>query len=340
MKHDTGSGIIKLVHRYILPGINKLMDMVPSRLVLYIGTLCVGYFLLQSFHEKTWLTFLVFAELEKNDVFNSAIAIFLLTFPVVTFNWLLKNRDTLSQSRQMRDQRNEGLFANALQLLFKENDKQANAAGLKELMRLRQSRFIDPVHIDLITATELNLKGILLSAADLQEANLPEANLQKANLSRANLYGANLPEADMQEVNLLEANLQRVILQGTNLQGANLKGANLQGANLEEADLQGANLHGADLEGTNLLEANLQGANLQGANLQGANLEGVNLQGANLEGVNLQGADLQEANLEGVKNPDPGMLRKAKNWREAILDTDLRQQAEEAGRAGQAINEP
>ena len=91
MKHDTGSNIIKLIYRYILQGTSKLMDMMLSRLVLYIGTLCVGYLLLKLFHETTWLSFLIFAELENNDVFNSAIAIFLLTFPVVTFNWFLKN---------------------------------------------------------------------------------------------------------------------------------------------------------------------------------------------------------------------------------------------------------
>ena len=91
MKHDTGSNIIKLIYRYILQGTSKLMDMMSSRLVLYIGTLCVGYLLLKLFHETTWLAFLIFAELENNDVFNSALAIFLLTFPVVTFNWFLKN---------------------------------------------------------------------------------------------------------------------------------------------------------------------------------------------------------------------------------------------------------
>ena len=275
MKHDTSSGIIKLIHRYILPGINKLVDMVLSRFMLYIAALCAGYFLLELFYETTWLTFLIFEELEGNNVFNSALAIFLLTFPVVTLNWLLKNRDTLRQSRQMQDQQNEGLFANALQLLFKENDKQANSAGLKELMRLRQNRFIDPVRIDLITAAKLYLEEALLDAVDIQEANLPGANLRKADL------------------------------QGTNLQRADISRANLEEANLSEA------------------------------NLQKANLRGANLQGANLQEVNLHGADLQR-----TKGLTPGMLRKAKNWREARLDPSLRQQAEAADRADQAINEP
>ena len=335
MKHDTGSNIIKLVHRIFRQAQIKLVGIVLSRFVLYIAALCVGYFLLQSFHEKKWLTFLVFAELEENDVFNSAIAIFLLTFPVVTFNWLLKNKDTLSQSRQMRDQQNEGLFTNALQLVFKENDKQANSVGLKELVRLRQNRLIDPARVDLVTTAELDLKGVSLNAADLQEVKLPGAKLQKASLPGANLYGANLQEADLQEVNLQEADLQGAKLLEAKLQGANLRGAKLRGASLEEADLKGAKLHGTDLKGVILQRANLQGANLQEANLRGADLRGTILQEANI-----QEADLKGASLLGAKGLTPGMIRQTINWREAILDTDLRQQAEEAGRADQAINEP
>ena len=128
-------------------------------------------------------------------------------------------------------------------------------------------------------------------------------DLSEAPLDRANLQGANLRETSLQEATLQDANLQE----------ANLKWANLQGA-----DLQGAKLHGADLQGANLLDVDLHGADLQKANLRGADLKG-----ANLEGVN----------LEGVKNLEPGMLRKAKNWREARLDPTMRQQAEEADRA-------
>ena len=99
-------------------------------------------------------------------------------------------------------------------------------------------------------------------------------------------------------------------------------------------DLSGAPLNGANLQGANLLDANLKGADMQEANLEGANLQEADLKGANLEG-----ADLQGANLEKVKNLDPGMLRKAKNWREAKLDTTLRQRTEEADKAGEEAGE-
>ena len=109
--------------------------------------------------------------------------------------------------------------------------------------------------------------------------------------------------------------------------------------NLSGAPLNRANLQGANIKWINLQEANLQKANLQEANLQEANLQKANLQGADLKGATLQEADLKGANLEGVKNLDPAMLRKAKNWREAILDAHLRQQAEEADKAGEEAGE-
>ena len=269
MKYNTFSNMVKQIYRYILSDINRLIDMVLFRFLLYVVMLYAGYLLLQPFFESVRLNIFSLTLLEGNYLFDSALALFMFTFPVVTLNWLLRNRDTLRQSRQMLDQQNEGLFANALLLLFKENDKHANSTGLKELIRLRQNRFIDPARIDLITA-ELDLKEVSLNATNLQEANLREAKLQKASLSRAILRGANLLEANLQE-------------------------ANLKGADLQEADLQGANLPGADLQG---------------------------------------------ANLQGAKGLTPGMLRKAKNWREAILDPDLRQQAEAADKADQAIYEP
>ena len=118
------------------------------------------------------------------------------------------------------------------------------------------------------------------------------------------------------------------------LAGAPVNAANLQEANLPKANLRKANLRKANLRKANLEGANLEGANLEGTNLEGTNLEGANLEGTNLEGTNLHETNLQGANLEGVKNLDPDMLRKAKNWREAILDPSLRQQIEQMENQG------
>jgi len=66
------------------------------------------------------------------------------------------------------------------------------------------------------------------------------ANLKGAIVTGANLYGADLED--------------------TNLTGANLIGANLTDANLEDTNLTGANLTDANLTGTILWGANLTDA--------------------------------------------------------------------------------
>jgi len=69
--------------------------------------------------------------------------------------------------------------------------------------------------------------------------------LSEADLNNANLQGAWLIYANLQEADLRYSNLQRAFLYYTNLQGASLSEANLQGAILSEANLQGADLGNA-----------------------------------------------------------------------------------------------
>ena len=91
--------------------------------------------------------------------------------------------------------------------------------------------------------------------ADLRGAILTDANLICADLYCADLTGADLTGADLRSADLT----------GANLRSANLTGANLIGANLGVANLEGANLYNANLEGANLVGANLNRADLTGA---------------------------------------------------------------------------
>jgi Pentapeptide repeats (8 copies) len=75
-----------------------------------------------------------------------------------------------------------------------------------------------------------DLRGALLSGADLFDANLAGTDLRGADLSDALLSEADLRAAD---------------LSGANLVGADLSEANLCGADLKDADLTGADLTGA-----------------------------------------------------------------------------------------------
>ncbi|MFO7918126.1 MAG: pentapeptide repeat-containing protein [Anaerolineae bacterium] len=71
----------------------------------------------------------------------------------------------------------------------------------------------------------------------------------------------------LSQANLWDANLEEVYLGAANLEGVHLGDANLGGAHLRDANLKGANL-----EDANLGDANLEAANLQGAYLQGVKL--------------------------------------------------------------------
>jgi len=137
---------------------------------------------------------------------------------------------------------------------------------------------------------KLNLQGIVLTHATLDDSKLQEAKLQEANLERAVLWEAHLEGAHLQKTDLEWADLRKA-----HLEGAHLEGANLKRAVLWEANLQGARLQRANLQRAVLWETNLQGARLQWANLKGARLWKANLQEANLEGVNLE-----ESHLEGA----------------------------------------
>lgn len=98
-----------------------------------------------------------------------------------------------------------------------------------------------------IDLRELNLKGIILVRANLEDANLMCANLESADLVGANLRGAILGSAHLQRTKVWNANLE-----GADLRGAHLEGAILMDTNLEEAELGSAHLEGADLRGARL----------------------------------------------------------------------------------------
>ena len=122
------------------------------------------------------------------------------------------------------------------------------------------------------------------------------------------LRGANLQEARLEKAVLSRAHLQKADFGSAQLQGVNLNGAYLTKADFREAQLQGANLNGTYLLWVDFREAQLQGANLNGAYLPEADLKEAQLQGANLNGAQLQGAMLSKANLQGVQSDEYNSL--------------------------------
>jgi uncharacterized protein YjbI with pentapeptide repeats len=144
-----------------------------------------------------------------------------------------------------------------------------------------------------------------LEEADLRGAVLSGANLSNAYLSQANLGGTHLNEADLSRAQLAMAylsgaNLKNVDLSRAGLALAYLVGANLSGANLSYANLTEANLSGADFSRTNLFNARLKFANLHGTNLSSANLKEANLNGATFIRTNFSKATLINCSVHGI----------------------------------------
>ena len=85
-----------------------------------------------------------------------------------------------------------------------------------------------------------NLTGMMLSHADMREADLSDLDLSGGWLSWADLRDASLDGTDLTGCKMLYANLT----------GASLRGANLTQTDLRYADLSGADLQDADLDDT------------------------------------------------------------------------------------------
>jgi hypothetical protein len=105
----------------------------------------------------------------------------------------------------------------------------------------------DYTHIEIRErARDGSLRGADLRGAILSYADLGGASLRGANLGRADLRGAFLRGAD-----LSGALLGRAKLRGANLSYANLRGANLRGAILSYASLRGSTIidAGVDVRG-------------------------------------------------------------------------------------------
>jgi glycosyltransferase involved in cell wall biosynthesis len=133
-----------------------------------------------------------------------------------------------------------------------------------------------------------------------------------------------LTQISWQDVKLSSINLAGRNLSGLDLRDAFLENARLAGACLDNADLNNAKLQGAHLEGASLKNANLFHSDLAGATLENAHLNGANLEGIKVLNLELKGADFTKIGMGWRSVPWDA----ARNWREAIFDSDVRNELE------------
>ncbi|MGH9794003.1 MAG: pentapeptide repeat-containing protein [Candidatus Acidiferrales bacterium] len=185
-----------------------------------------------------------------------------------------------------------------------------------------------------------NLRFAKLDRARLERADMQEAELHQAQLVYAEASGVNLAYAVLEEAVLVDARLGNATLFAANLRAATLTGSTLDHADLREANLADAKLTRASLREAQLLEARLGRAELREAqlhravlteaDLRGADLRGANLQEARLARATLEAAQLHGADLRGVTGLTVDQLCTTAGWRQALLDDELRKQAEKS----------
>ena len=141
---------------------------------------------------------------------------------------------------------------------------------------------------------------LLLTDADLQDADLRGANLKRADLTGADLRGANLIGAQLSEADLTRADLREARLTKADFYAARLFKATLGGAEAGGTYLRRADMTEADCSGTDLTKADMREVNLRNGTLAGASLVGTDLSFANLAGVDARDAVLGWSSLGHV----------------------------------------
>ncbi|MBF0474997.1 MAG: pentapeptide repeat-containing protein [Deltaproteobacteria bacterium] len=151
----------------------------------------------------------------------------------------------------------------------------------------------------------IDLRGVNLYGANLQNSKFKSVGLSRANLEQADLHEARIEWTDLREANLRHADVSRGYLEKVNFQQADLDQAKLTEVRLDMVGLDQANLKQTDLTRANIVKVKMKGAQLQEADLSSAYLQEVDLTGANLEKsvlrkARLAKADLTKANLTGA----------------------------------------
>ncbi|MFF7929006.1 pentapeptide repeat-containing protein [Streptomyces mirabilis] len=180
-------------------------------------------------------------------------------------------------------------------------------AALTALTRPESRAHVDPreildlhglhlagAHLQEADLTRVVLSKATLTGAYMVKATLTSAGLAEANLTRANLHGATLDEADLHQAILTDAHLNSTTMTDAILVAATLMRTHLVGATLTRAFLHKATLAHADLKRATLTDANLTETMLTDADLKGATLTGADLEAATLTRTDLRATTLTD----------------------------------------------
>lgn len=140
---------------------------------------------------------------------------------------------------------------------------------------LRSLKSIRGLNLTALSARGAVFYGLDMSGVQLQGARLENADLRCCNLNRADLRGARLTGARLSLADLREAQLGPLFLGGDRMLPANLRQVTAKKADFSGADLRRCDFQEADLERANFTGAIARDVDLTGAILTG--IRGLNL---------------------------------------------------------------
>ena len=262
--------------------------------------------------------------LNEVPMFRSSFFVLVFTMVFSLGVWAIKTHDRKKEFRDTFVQKNEILFSNALQLLFRKENLIEKTIGLKELVKLHKSGMIERGRIDAITSSGLHLQEINLRGVDLGGTNFSNADFTGADFSAPFIKRTD-DVHDYQNQKIYQKEERQPLDRAADLSNAVLINtsfimANLRGVNFRNADLRGANLSGSvfacvDFRGANLSSANISHCNMNYTNFGDGTsppVEGFLYD----DNTNFQGIVIDDKTLADVFNSDlREMLRRERGKR-------------------------
>lgn len=125
-----------------------------------------------------------------------------------------------------------------------------------------------------------------------------------------------------QGVQLTNADFKSLMLAGIDFRDADLENADFSNCNLTEARFTNASLKGARIDEATLVNTDLAYVDFAGASMQNTKLDNANFNHARVLNLDLRGADLRKTEFDTDEFP----WELTKHWREAILESTVREQ--------------
>jgi uncharacterized protein YjbI with pentapeptide repeats len=154
-----------------------------------------------------------------------------------------------------------------------------------------------------INLSGLQLDGVDLSDAYLEQVDLSGASLQNTNLSGAIMARAKLNSADFCGSNLENANLGAVSARGTNFADSDLSSATLSKGNFTNAIFTNAQLNAVEVLEIVIDKANFSGAEMDGFQFIEIEMQGVNFSSAQLPSVAFLQCHLSQCDFSSAHLP-------------------------------------